>query len=130
MTDSDSVMRNDNDNDNMDNDKGSNGSNFDDFEDFDGYERQLDDDDKKEDGNDLGKDFTMDDFDEMFDKDSEIVQDGDADDCEDFKFQTQVIIKCEEKNSTLHEKLYAGFFSHHFVFVVTWCCCLVPQCSA
>ena len=106
---SDSVMRNDSDNDNMDNDKGSNGSNFDDFEDFDGYDRNLDGDvDKKEDGNDFGKDFTMDDFDGMFDKDSEIVN-GDVDDCKDFKFQTQVIIKCE-KNSSLAKKIICRVF--------------------
>ena len=122
----DSAKCNDSENDNMDSDKGSNGSNFDDFEDFDGYDRNLDGDmDKKGDGNDLGKDFIGDDFDAMFDKDSEVVN-GDVDDCKDFKYQTQVIIKCEEKNSSLVKNLYAGFFSHHFLLVVTAVLLLTP----
>ena len=86
--------------------------------------------DKKEDGNDFGKDFIMDDFDAMFDKDSEIVN-IDVDDCKDFKFQTQMIIKCEEKNSSLAKKKYMqGFLVTIFCLLCQRCYCLAPQCSA
>ena len=122
------AMGNDNDDGNMDSDGGSNGSNFDDFDDYDSYERQLDDDvDKKGDGNGLGDDFTGDDFDAMFDKDSEIrCQDGDADECEDSRFQTQVIIKNETKESAYMKNVYTAFFSHHFLLVVTMVLMLTP----